>query len=137
MLPAEIEVLIRESITPDPDSAFSPIVIAPRLGSFNQPLGANEEFELPLTRLYGTFTYDSLQDGVRWTAIWLLGDKVVCIETQPWDGGTGGYGFTECELESWLPGRYEIRMFYGSTWKRSIQFDVLAGTSTPTLTASP
>ena len=101
------------------------------MGGFNQPLGAREVFEPSITKLFGTFTYENLQDGVRWTALWLRGDEVVCIETKPWEDGTGGYGFTECEPKIWLPGTYEIRMFFGDTWKKSVQFEILSGTPTP------
>jgi hypothetical protein len=134
-LPEEVEILLRESITPNPEAIFSPIQVALLLGGYNQPLGTREEFELPLTKLYGTFTYENLQDGVRWTALWLRGDEVVCIETQLWDGGTGGYGYTECEVEVWQPGSYEIRMFFGKTWKNSVQFMILSGTPTPVSTS--
>ncbi len=105
------------------------------LGGFNRPLGTREEFELPLATLYGTFTYENLQDVVRWTALWLRGDEVVCIETQLWDGGTGGYGYTECEVEVWRPGSYEIRLFFGETWKKSVQFIIISGTPTPVSTS--
>jgi len=134
VLPEELGILLRESITPNPDALFSKIQVALLLGGFNQPLGARDEFELPVTKLFGTFTYENLQDGVRWTALWLRGDEVVCIETHPWDGGTGGYGYTECEVDVWQPGLYEIRMFFGDTWKKSVRFLILSGTPTPAST---
>lgn len=114
-LPQEIRLLLRETQTPNPQAAFSLIQVAERLDGFNRPIRPQEDFENPVGRLYGAFTYDNLQDGVRWTAIWYLGDEVVRIETKPWDGGTGGYGYTECDPGRWEPGEYEIRIFYGES----------------------
>jgi hypothetical protein len=133
-LPAEIRVLIRESQTPFPDAVFSPLQLSRRLDGQNQAVNPQENFFSPLGRLYAAFTYNNLQDGVRWSAIWKLGDRVVCIETQPWDGGTGGYGYTECELENWPPGEYEIQIFYGEEWMVSARFDVNSNEVTPTST---
>jgi hypothetical protein len=134
-LPDEIKVLIRESQTPLPDAVFSPMLVSRRLDNQNQAVNPQEDFGEPLRRLFAAFTYNNLQDGVRWTAVWRLGRQVVCIETQPWDGGTGGYGYTECELESWASGEYEIQIFYGEEWMVSTRFRVLgdgtAGTSSP------
>jgi hypothetical protein len=124
-LPAEIQILIRETQTPVPDAVFSPMLIARRLDNLNQAVNPQEDFEQPINRLYGAFTYNNLQDGVRWTAVWRLGNEVVCIETLPWDGGTGGYGYTECELDKWDFGEYEIQIFYGQVWKVSTRFEVV------------
>ncbi len=126
MLPDTITVLFRETVTPDAAVAFSQIEVARRLGEFNLPIHPAEEFDLPLDTLYGAFTYNNMQDGARWTALWYRGSDVVCVETQPWDGGTGGYGYTECAMENWLPGEYEIQIFVGETWIVSAQFDVLS-----------
>ena len=99
-----------------------------------------QEFVNPIDILYGAFTYDFLIDGARWTAIWYRGDDVVCVESKPWDGGTGGYGYTECEpRSSWQSGEYEVQMFLAEEWKTSTRFSVLADPNTPTVepTASP
>lgn len=136
-LPEAIAVLIRETITPLPEAAFSPIDVATRLDRLNRPINPNDRFDNPLRRVYGAFTYDNLTDGVRWTAIWYFGEEVVCIETQPWDGGTGGYGYTECALDQWFPGEYEIQMFIGEFWKVSTRFTVFGAPPTPTQSPSP
>jgi hypothetical protein len=136
-LPESIRVLFRETVTPSPEAAISPIQLDTRLGSFNQAIDPRDRFELPLERLYGAFTYNNLQDGVRWTALWYRSEEVVCVETKPWDGGTGGYGYTECEPDAWLPGSYRIDMFLGDRWVVSTRFSVvggLEGTTTPSPT---
>lgn len=136
-LPDQITVLFRETVTPPPDAAFSPLQVGTRLGPGNQAVNPRDVFILPEGRLFAAFSYNFLEDGVRWTAIWYRGDEIVCLETQPWDGGTGGFGFTECEPEAgWAPGEYEIQMFLGQTWKVSTRFTVLAGTETATPTVT-
>ena len=130
-LPEEIQILLRESITPNPEALFSPILVAARIDYFNQAINPQDDFVTPQGRLFGAFSYNNLQDGVRWTAIWLFGNEIICLETQAWDGGTGGYGYTECQPETWLPGRYDILLFYGEEWKVSTYFEVLeTGTGT-------
>jgi type VI secretion system secreted protein VgrG len=124
-LPEEIRILIRETITPNPEAIFSPIQVAARIDRFNQPINPQEDFISLEGRLFGAFSYNNLQDGVRWTAIWYYNDQILCLETQAWDGGTGGYGYTECEPDNWLPGRYDIELFFANQWKASTYFEVL------------
>jgi type VI secretion system secreted protein VgrG len=126
-LPEEIRILIRETITPNPDALFSPILVADRLDGFNRAINPQEDFISPDGRLFGAFSYNNLQDGVRWTAIWYFKQQVICLETQAWDGGTGGYGYTECDQDSWLPGGYDIdiQLFFADEWKGSTHFEVL------------
>jgi len=129
-LPDEILILLRETITPNPEAVFSPVLVSPRIDSFNQAINPQDDFNLPQGRLFGAFSYNNLQDGVRWTAIWYFQDEIVCLETLPWDGGSGGYGYTECEPEQWLPGRYDIQLFFGEEWKVSTYFEVLGVVTT-------
>jgi hypothetical protein len=108
------------------------------LDRLNRAIGAAEAFENPVGILYGAFTYDAMNDGVRWTALWYLGAEIVCSETKPWDGGTGGYGFTECDPpEGFQPGEYEVRMFLGETWKLSGRFLIIGSASQATATGTP
>lgn len=132
-IPEELVLTFVSTVTPDANAAFSPILVAPRLDRSNQPLGASETFLNPPRRLYGAFTYNNLRGGEQWTALWYVGSQVVCEESKPWDGGTGGYGYTECAPpQGWLPGEYEIRMFLGETWKVSAKFTVVASPATST-----
>lgn len=124
-LPEEVRILIQETTTPDPEAVFSPIQVAKRLDGFNRAINPQDDFTAVEGRLYGAFSYNNLQDGIRWTAIWLFEGEVVCLETQAWDGGTGGYGYTECEPETWQAGRYDIQIFFGEEWKVSTYFEVL------------
>jgi hypothetical protein len=142
-LPQAISVLVRATVTPPPEAAFSPIEVATRLDQNNQAINPGDEFENPLGRLYGAFTYNNLVDGVQWASIWYRSGEVVCIENQTWTDGTGGFGYTECEPKVWLPGDYEIQMFLGERWMVSERFTVIGdpptatATLTQTATSSP
>ncbi|MEJ2606433.1 MAG: hypothetical protein P8Z41_07130 [Anaerolineales bacterium] len=72
-LPQQIILLYRETVTPRPDAALSTILVSTRIDRNNQAINPRQEFENPLRRLYGAFTYNNLADGVRWTAIWYYG----------------------------------------------------------------
>jgi hypothetical protein len=121
-------LLIRETRQPPDEAAFSPPVFAKQINRENQPINSKEDFQDPTGRIFGAFTYNNLLDNMRWTAIWYLGAEVICLETQLWDGGTGGYGYTECELPTWKPGEYEVQIFFGERWMTSSRFEVLPAT---------
>ncbi len=125
--PAEIPLL--SSVTPNPDAAFGPIQFAYEVSY--PPTEVLEEFEDPQGTIFGMFEYNLLDPGVDWTAIWYREVEIVCVESFPWDGATGGWGYTECTPGAWQPGEYEVRMFVGDTWKVTSRFTVVAGAPTP------
>lgn len=136
VLPEAVAVLlVHDRVTPSSEAVYSPLRIARILNRSLLPISPAEEFENPITTLYAAFTYDGLQDGVRWTALWYRGAEVVCLETQAWQSGTGGYGFSECApVGGWLPGAYEVQMFYAERWVVSARFQVYG--TPPTRTAA-
>ena len=136
-LPPEIQILMRSTEPVDEDPLFSQPVLARRLDRENQPISPAEDFYNPVGTLYAAFTYNNLRDDVRWTAIWYLGQDIICLETQLWDGGTGGYGYTECSPEAWMAGEYEIRIFWGTRWMTSVRFEVIGETATVTPLSIP
>ena len=91
-LPAPIAVLVRETVTPPAGAIFSPIVVASRLDELNRPLDGASEWTNSPSRLLGAYTYDQLQNGVRWTALWLRGTKWSVYLTRR--SGSGGPGAT-------------------------------------------
>jgi hypothetical protein len=137
-LPEQLQIFFQETITPRADVLFSPVLITDRLNAGNLAVDPREEFDRPPATLYGAFSYENLADGVRWTALWYRGDEIVCYESKPWDGGTGGYGYTECApAGGWRVGEYEVQMFAGTQWKVSARFTILSIRTTPTLTPTP
>ena len=63
------------------------------------------------------------------------------MRPNPWDGGTGGVGYTDWNPEPylWLAGEYEVQIFVGLSWKTSGRFTVEGQppTAVPSATPSP
>lgn len=139
VLPAAISAGITNTITPNPDASFSTITFSRRIGGNLQPINPNVTFKNPIDIMYGTFSYDKMVRGSQWTAMWFQEGKLVCIETLPWDGAAGGYGYTECTLppDEWKAGTYEVQIFVGSSWKVTGSFIVEGDPPTPTPSPSP
>ena len=90
--------------------------------------------------MYGVFSFDQMLDGSQWTALWYRDGELVYYETKPWDGGSGGYGYTDWgpDPSFWLPGQYSVHIFNGNEWKISGQFEVTgdAPAALPTVTST-
>lgn len=138
-VPDKVAALFDSKVTPAPDSIFSPIRFAQKVDPQNLPLNPASEFANPVDHLYGTFSFDKMQKGVQWTALWYRNNELVFFETQQWTGGTGGYGYTDWNPSSdqWLPGDYEVQIFIGSEWKQSGRFTVTGSPPSPQPTLSP
>jgi hypothetical protein len=139
-LPLSIEALFESAVTPNPEAAFSPIEFSTRYDGLNAIQPATV-FVNPIDTMYGVFSYDQMIPGVQWTALWLREGELVHYETKPWDGTTGGYGYTDCTdpIGGWQPGMYEVQIFVGADWKVVGRFIVEGDypTETPTLTLTP
>ena len=137
-MPQAVATLFQSTITPNPESVISAPVFARALED-GLPVNPSTEFENPIETLYGSFSYDKMLAGSQWTALWYRGDDLLCVETLPWDGGTGGYAYSECTLppDQWLAGDYELRLFVGMEWINSGQFVVIGDPPTPQPTLSP
>jgi hypothetical protein len=148
-MPLLIEDLFTSTTTPSPDAVFSPLQFATALDEDFLPVNPATVFQNPVGHLYAQFTYDKMTPGAQWTALWYYGNELVYYETDPWDGGTGGVGYTDWEPVPylWLAGEYQVQIFVGLSWKTSGRFTVEgqpptavpSATSTPTLvpTSSP
>jgi hypothetical protein len=85
--------------------------------------------------------------GAQWSALWYRNGELLFYESIPWNGGTGGYGYTEWKppSDSWLPGIYEVQIFIGmelvesagSTFTVTGTPATAAPSLTPTRTPSP
>ena len=91
--------------------------------------------------MYAIFSYDKMEDDVQWTALWYRDGELIYFETQPWDGGTGGFGFSDWdpEPEEWLPGKYQVQIFIGLDLVISGDFEIVGfpATKTPTPSNTP
>jgi hypothetical protein len=136
MLPTQYLSRFTGQQTPDPAAVFSTLQFSRKIKG-NLPEEPLVEFNNPVIHIYGTFSYDKMTDGAQWTAIWKHGDETICDETKPWDGGTGGYGYTDCfpAAEKWLPGEYEVQVFIGTQYITGGTFTVIG--DAPTITRTP
>ncbi|MFZ1041463.1 MAG: hypothetical protein WCA79_14910 [Anaerolineales bacterium] len=143
-LPLPVLALFQSNITPNPQAVFSSIQFTTS-GNKYPAISPATVFQNPVGHMYAIFSYDNMLPGVQWTAIWYRDSTQVHLETRPWDGGTGGYGFTDWNPQpyEWLPGNYEVQIFVGEDWKVVGRFIVQGNsppappTSTPTFTPSP
>ncbi len=148
-VPLAIETQFSSTVTPNPDAVFSELTFTNGIDENYQALNAGTVFQNPVGHMYGLFSYDGMLRGSQWTALWYREGEgeaeLVHYETLPWDGETGGLGFTDWEPrpDEWLPGEYEVQIFIGLIWKQSGRFTVegqaptAAPTDTPTQTATP
>ncbi len=138
-IPLAVEVLFSSTVTPNPSSVFSELVFTDGLDETYQPLEPGTEFESPIGHMYAIFSYDGMVKGSQWTALWYRGDELVHFETIPWDGETGGLGYTDWgpDPSEWLPGEYEVQLFVGLNWIQSGRFTVTGTPPTPAPTFTP
>jgi len=137
-VPPAIEALFSGVTTPNPDVAFSPLQFSTVYENYECVVPATV-FINPVRSMTACFSYNNMQDGVQWTAIWYHEGKLVHYETLPWNGGTGGIGFSEWNPppEEWLPGTYTVVLFVGLDRQTSGQFIVDGEPPTPLPTPSP
>jgi hypothetical protein len=138
-VPQVIEARFESKVTPDAAAVFSPIQFARNLDTDYIPINPQNTFEHPLKHLYGVFSYDGVADRSQWTAIWYRNGELVYFETKPWDGGTGGYGYTDWDPDPslWIPGDYEVQIFNGVIFKVSGRFTITGEPPTPKPTITP
>lgn len=140
-VPIAVEVQFSASITPPADAVFSPLRFAQGIDLAYNPIDPSQSFNNPITKMYAIFSYDKMADGVQWTALWYRDGELVYFETKPWEGGTGGFGFSDWQPmpEAWQPGNYQVHIFIGLELKVSGEFSVsgFPPTITPTQSATP
>lgn len=140
-VPLAVEAQFLASVTPPPDAVFSPLTIATGIDSFYNPISPGTEFTNPVGHLYAIFSYDGMSDGSQWTALWIRDSELVHYETQLWEGGTGGLGYTDWDPDptEWVPGFYTVQIFVGLDFKVGADFEVvgLPATATFTNTVTP
>jgi hypothetical protein len=138
LLPDDIISQFTAQLTPNPDAAFSRPLFSKIIDNNYQPVDPATEFSNPIGKLFGAFSYDKMIAGSQWTAIWVRtqDNTVICFETYPWVGSTGGYGYTECAPSSdqWWPGYYDVQIYLGRIWMVRSGFTVIGEPPTPTVT---
>ncbi len=140
-MPLAIKSQFVSTITPNPNSIFSPLTFTNGLDEEYRPLNPGEIFQNPVGHMYALFSYDQMQVGSQWSALWYFGDEIVYFESKPWDGGSGGLGYTDWNPspDQWRVGEYEVQIFDGTQFKISGRFAVEGEppTAEPTDTPTP
>ena len=144
-IPPDIGAQFENTITPSPDAVFSPLLFTDGLDALYRPIEEGTFFQQPIDHMYAVFSYDGMTRGAQWTALWYRNGELVHYESKPWDGDTGGLGYTDWQpaASEWQPGIYEVQIFVGLEWKVSGTFTVEGDaptalpTETPTRTRIP
>lgn len=137
-VPLAVEAQFSASATPPAEAVFSPLRFAQDIDLAFNPINPAESFTNPIRRIFAIFSYDKMADGVQWTALWYRNGELVYFETDPWEGGTGGFGYSdyEPEPEAWLPGNYQVQIFVGLELKITGDFELVGFPATRTPTAT-
>ncbi|HUI87526.1 MAG TPA: hypothetical protein VLX61_02250 [Anaerolineales bacterium] len=137
-LPVSFLAMFQSSVTPDPKAVFSPLVFCDQINNYTC-VNPETVFQNPFNSIYATYTYANMLPGVQWTALWFRDGQLVCFETHPFHGGTGGYDDASCDnnqvIGGWQPGNYEIELFVGEEWKVVGRF-IVRGNPLPSATAT-
>jgi hypothetical protein len=138
IMPVVISQDFTSVTTPNPNARFSPPVFSRRIDKDYQPIDIGDTFENPVETIYGTFSYESMITNSQWSALWFRDGELVSYESIPWNGSSGGFGYTESNLrpDQWLPGTYEVQIFVGETWKSTGTFTITGTPPTPTITST-
>ena len=137
-IPLAVEAQFISAVTPNPNSAISPLVFSTALEN-SLPASPNTIFRNPIPHMYAVFSYDQMLPGVQWTAVWYRNGEYVFHETKPWDGSTGGFGYSDWgpTPDQWKPGAYTVQIFVGHDFKRGGSFTVEGEAPTAAPTAAP
>jgi len=124
-LPGEIIAEFSSDLEPDENIIFSQLKFSDAVDEYYQPIVEQVTFEVPVEKVYASFTYNNMLPGLQWSAVWLNPDgELICYETESWGNYTGGYGYSECEYDSltWIEGEYQVQIFLGMDWWQTDSF---------------
>ena len=139
-IPMAVEARFEGILTPPAEAAFSPLIFSNiGLDDDYNPIGPGVQFTNPVGHLYAVFSYARMEDAIQWSAVWYQGDTLVHYETMPWNGGSGGIGYTDWDpaQDQWLPGEYFIQLFLGTDFVLSGNFTVVGEPPASTVTSTP
>ena len=138
-IPLAVEALFESTLAPNPNSIFSEFTFTQGIDENYVALSASTVFTNPVGHMYALFSYDQLLADVQWTALWYREGELVHSETFPWDGGTGGRGYTDWNPspDAWLPGEYTIYMYLYLELFQTGSFTVVGDAPTPEPTLTP
>jgi type VI secretion system secreted protein VgrG len=124
-LPDAIEVQFSGTVTPNPGAVFSRLQFSRSVIKY-KAVDPQTSFPNPVQKIFVTYTYDKMANGVQWTILVYRDGEFINSYTDPWGAGTGGSGEYPLDLlvEKWLPGTYQVIFFVGVDWKVVGEFRV-------------
>jgi type VI secretion system secreted protein VgrG len=126
-IPPTLTAVFTSQVTPKPGAVFSQLSFTQKMNAQHLPVNPGTEFKNPVGHLYAAFSYNNMTDNAQWTALWYRGDELVYFESEPWNGGTGGYGYSDWNPppEQWFPGDYAVYIFVGQEYVQGGYFKVV------------
>jgi hypothetical protein len=139
-VPNNIRQIFTSNITPDPKVHIGEISFGkappPDFHRLVPAVFTSQETR----KVVATFTYENMNYGVQFTAIWIRdGIPVYWNDSYPWSGPATGTAVIEWDMvpDYFLHGSYEVQIFIGDEWKTTGRFEVVGPLPTATNTLSP
>jgi hypothetical protein len=92
---------------------FGPITFAEDIDRQGNPVRPGTAFESGLTKLYGLFDYQGMQDGWEWGWQWTVNGESLPLQNRTWDDGESGTDFIQIYTNrGTLPdGEYQLDLY--------------------------
>ena len=98
------------------DTRLGAISFAQEVDETYQPISPDDAFPSGAYRLYATFDYEQMADGMEWAWVWRYNGAVIDGGTEEWTYGEEGPGYVYFEPEEgFRPGEYELQIWVNET----------------------
>jgi hypothetical protein len=119
---------------------MGPIDFATRITDRRQPISATTVFSDTVRRVYATFPYSGMRNGLTWVQIWYFNDVEFSRGQDSWEWGTTDRSYVFTNLVG--VGDYRVELYVNDDLIASGEFEVrgpmaVGGPGTPVGSASP
>ena len=112
-------------VVPLPDATLEITAIATGISPSSLPISPGMEFPAGIQRVYYTFRYSNMTDGVLWTRTLLFNGAPIREESGAWEAGESGVGYYYFfSQDGWPPGQYEVRFTIGDRIADSAEYTI-------------
>ena len=126
---------------PSGDRLFGPITFGSERDSKGKLLDPGTAFSDDITKLYGAFDYEGMEDGWEWGWRWSIDEEVVLDSTAEWDSGESGENYQiwiNTRSGGALPaGEYRLELLLQEQLVQSGEVTVGKASAVPTPTTVP
>ncbi len=93
-----------------PDSVkMGPIAFAPQVTDRREPISPTTVFSDTLSRVYASFTYSGMRNGLAWTQVWYFNGAEFSRDEGSWEWGSTDRSFVFTKLVG--PGDYRLELY--------------------------